>query len=281
MNSDAIDARLSDIRHLALDMDGTIYRGGTLFDFVAPFLASMEKLGIGVTFLTNNSSRSACDYLAHLEKMNLQVQADQLFTSGMATMEYLRVNHPEYQRIYLLGTESLCKEFSKGGFTVVSDAATDEPDAVVVGFDTELDYHRLCLAGYWIEKGKPFIATHPDLVCPTDQETLLVDCGAICACLEKASGRSPDVVLGKPHPIMLEGILRRLDLKPSQLAMIGDRLSTDIAMAKSAGALGILVLTGEATAKDVENGLMKPDLVVEDLATFGRRLQGRASFSEN
>ena len=275
MNQATIETRLTEIRHLALDMDGTIYKGGTLFDFTRPFLESMKELGIGVTFLTNNSSKSSRDYLTKLEKLNLEVNADQLFTAGMATLEYLRANHPEYRRLFVLGTESLREEFAEEGFTVVGESTEEEPDAVVVGFDLELVYPRLCAAGYWIEQGKPFIATHPDLICPTDQKTLLVDCGAICACLEKATGRSPDVVLGKPHLIMLEGILRRHGLKPSQLAMIGDRLSTDIAMAKSAGALGILVLTGEATDLDVKNGPLQPHLVVDDLAELGRCLRRR------
>ena len=118
----------------------------------------------------------------------------------------------------------------------------------VVGFDTELTFARLCRAAYWISKGKPFIATHPDRICPTDQPTVLVDCGAICAALEQAAGRGPDVVLGKPDPCMLRGILSRHALAPEQLAMVGDRLYTDMAMARRAGALGVLVLTGETTA---------------------------------
>ena len=275
MNQATIETRLTEIRHLALDMDGTIYKGGTLFDFTRPFLESMKELGIGVTFLTNNSSKSSRDYLTKLEKLNLEVNADQLFTAGMATLEYLRANHPKYRRLFVLGTESLREEFAEEGFTVVGESTDEEPDAVVVGFDLELVYPRLCAAGYWIEQGKPFIATHPDLICPTDQKTLLVDCGAICACLEKATGRAPDLVLGKPHPVMLEGILSRFDLQPGQLAMIGDRLSTDIAMARTAGTLGVLVLTGEATAKDARNSEYKPDVVVADLAEFGKLLQTR------
>ena len=273
MNRTDIDSRLADIRHIALDMDGTIYKGGTLFDFTRPFLTNMTELGIGYTFLTNNSSRSTYNYLAHLKEMDLQVQPDQLFTSGMATIEYIRATHPEFSRLFILGTKSLRDEFSQEGFTVISDTAENEPDAVVVGFDSELVYHRLCLAGYWIDRGKPFIATHLDLICPTDQETLLVDCGALCACLATATGRSPDVVLGKPHPIMLEGILHRHHLKPHQLALIGDRLSTDMAMAKTVGAMGILVLTGEASAANAENCPSRPDLVVADLAEVGRLLQ--------
>ncbi len=264
---------LAQIRHLALDMDGTIYKGGTLFDFTRPFLARMRELGIGYTFLTNNSSKSARDYLTRLEQLDLGVRADQLFTSGLATIAYLHTKRPEVRRLFVLGTESLRREFAEAGFTIVADAAADEPDAVVVGFDTSLCYERLCMAGYWIRRGKPFIATHPDRICPTDRETLLVDCGALCACLESATGRPPDIVLGKPHPCMLEPLLARHDLRPHELAMVGDRLYTDMAMARASGALGVLVLTGESTADDVKTCPTPPDIVVSDLAELGRLLE--------
>ncbi len=272
MESKNIAGKLASIRHLAIDMDGTIYSGETLFNSTKPFLEKMRELGIGYTFLTNNSSKSARDYLVYLKKINLDVQADGLFTSGLATIEYLRVNHSDYRRLFILGTESLRAEFTESGFTVVSKSPDEEPDAVVVGFDTGLSFDRLCMAGYWISKGKPFIATHPDRICPTDQRTLLVDCAALCACLENATGRAPDLVLGKPHPCMLDGILSRHNLEPHQLAMIGDRLYTDIAMANKAGALGVLVLTGEATPEAVRHCPEPPDLVVADLTELGRQL---------
>ena len=122
--------RLAAVRHLALDMDGTIYKGGTLFDFTKPFLARMQELGIGYTFLTNNSSRSARDYLAHLKRLDLDVREDQMFTSGLATIATLRSHHPTYRRLYILGTESLKREFSEAGFWIVSESASDEPDAL-------------------------------------------------------------------------------------------------------------------------------------------------------
>lgn len=268
------DSHLSEIRHLALDMDGTIYKGGTLFEFTKPFLESLDQTGIGYTFLTNNSSRSASDYLEKLQPMNLQVEASQIFTAGMATAEYLQAYHPEYRQLYVLGTKSLRTEFAEAGFNVLDKSAGDEPDAVIIAFDTELTYQPLCQAAYWIEQGKPYIATHPDLVCPTDEPTVLVDCGALTACLSKATGREPNLVLGKPHHIMLEGILRRHELQPQQLAMVGDRLSTDIEMAKTAGAKGVLVLTGEATLDDAKRYPNPPDLIVDDLAELGRQLAG-------
>ncbi len=267
-----VNRRLKNIRHVALDMDGTIYSGGTLFDSTRPFLALLDALGIGHTFLTNNSSKSAKDYLARLRQIGIPARADELYTSTQATTEYLRERMAAVRRLFVMGTASMRKEMEAAGFTLTADSAADEPDAVVVGFDTELTYARLCRTAYWISRGKPFIATHPDRICPTDQPTVLVDCGAFCAALEKATGRGPDVVLGKPDPCMLRGILHRHNLVPEQLAMVGDRLYTDMAMARKAGALGVLVLTGETTAALAANHSPKPDLILSGLTELGERL---------
>jgi NagD protein len=268
-----MNKRLRNIRHVALDMDGTIYSGGTLFKSTRPFLSLLHRLRIGHTFLTNNSSKSAEDYLARLREIGISATAGQLYTSTQATIEHLRQRMPAVRRLFVLGTVSMRREFESAGFTLTADSANEEPDGVLVGFDTELMFSRLCRAAYWISKGKPFVATHPDRVCPTDQPTVLVDCGAICAALKEATGRAPDVVLGKPDPCMLRGILDRHALLPRQLAMVGDRLYTDMAMAHRAGALGVLVLTGETTAAVAGRHSPAPDLIVSGLSEFGERLR--------
>jgi HAD superfamily hydrolase (TIGR01450 family) len=266
---------LNNVRHLALDMDGTIYSGGTLFPETLPFLAGLRSLGVGHTFLTNNSSRSSTDYLSKLKKLGIEATPEELYTSTQATIEYLRRAKPECRRLFLLATPSMIEEMTEAGFVSTADSAADEPDAVVVGFDTTLQYNRLCRAAWWISQGKPFIATHPDRVCPTDEPTVLVDCGAVCAALESAAGRQPDVVLGKPDPCMIDGILRRHNLKPENLAMVGDRLYTDMEMARRAGAVGVLVLTGETKAQDVSRAPVKPNLVLPGLAELGAALADR------
>jgi HAD superfamily hydrolase (TIGR01450 family) len=272
----ALDDRLQKIRHVALDMDGTIYRGGTLFDFTNPFLAQLSELGIGYTFLTNNSSKSVDDYVRHLRKMGIKASADQIYTSTQASIEYLREAMPGVSRLFVLGTLSMQIEVESAGFVLTSDSPDDEPEAVLVGFDTGLTYERLCRAAYWIAQGKPFLASHPDHVCPTDEPTVLVDCGAICAALSDATGRSPDAILGKPDSRMLNGLLHRHRLVPETLAMVGDRLYTDIEMARRTGALGVLVLSGEATMEDVAGEPELPDLVAVNVKEFGERLaQGR------
>lgn len=264
--------RLAQIRHVALDMDGTIYRGGTLFSFTNAFLAQLTELGIGYSFLTNNSSKSVEDYMRHLRKLGVAASVEQVYTSTQASIEFLREEMPTVRRLFVLGTTSMSVEIEAAGFEVTADSATDEPDAVLVGFDTALNYARLCRAAYWIKQGKPFLASHPDRVCPTDEPTVLVDCGAVCAALREAAGRGPDAILGKPDPRMLHGLLHRHDLKPENMAMVGDRLYTDVEMARRAGALGVLVLTGEATMEDVAQQPTLADMVVADIAELGNKL---------
>jgi len=265
--------KLSEIRHVALDMDGTIYRGDTLFDTTDPFLSLLRELGIGYTFLTNNPSKSVMDYLEHLRDIGIEATEAQLYTSTQATISFLREAWPDVKRIFALGTPSMCAEFGRAGYTLMPDSPEEEPDAVVVGFDTTLTYSRLCRAAWWISQGKPFFATNPDRVCPTDQPNVLVDCGSLCAALQAATGRSPTAVLGKPDPAMIRGILQRHSLVPNQLAMVGDRLYTDIAMARAAGAVGVLVLTGETTAAQAADSVPPPDLVVLSLTEFGAKLR--------
>ena len=265
-------ARLRDIRHVALDMDGTVYLNNTVFDTTAPFLALLQRLGIGHTFLTNNPSKSTAQYLAHLSGMGIQATAEQLYTSTQAAIDFLKKDFPRVRRLFVLGTAGLCDELTNGGFELMPDDPNAAPDAVLVGFDKTLTYSRLCRAAWWIKQGKPFFATNPDLVCPTDEPTVLIDCGSITAALEKAAGRAPQAIMGKPDPAMLRGILQRHSLAPQNLAMVGDRLYTDMEMARRAGVLGVLVLTGEATAAQAENSVHKPDLILPDLHEFGEML---------
>lgn len=274
-------SRLAKIKHLALDMDGTIYLGSTLFPFTKKFLSDMSDAGIGYSFLTNNPSKSVADYLKKLEAMGIEADEDNMYTTSLAAIDYIKAHYPQAKRLFLLGTPSMISQFEKAGFESCADDPDDVPDVLVVAFDMTLEYSRLCRAAWWASQGVPYIATNPDRVCPTDQQVVLVDCGSICKCIEHATGRQPDITLGKPDPNMLKGILDRHGLQPDEIAMVGDRIYTDTAMAHNAGAFGVLVLSGETTletadavAEDARTNpapeFFPPDLIVRDIEELGK-----------
>ena len=262
---------LAKIRHVVLDMDGTMYLGSTLFPHTRPFLSTLARLGIGCSFVTNNCSRSRAEYVDHLRDIGIEAEPAAIWTSAHATIFHLRANLPHVQRLFVLGTPGLHDEFRFAGFGVVDVG----PDAVVVGFDNELTYPRLALTAHWIAQRLPYVATHPDRVCPTDRPIVLPDCGAICALLESATGRRPDAIPGKPNPAMLQSIFVQHGVSPREVAVVGDRLYTDIRMARDAGAVAVLTLTGETQRADVEAVAepARPDLVVADLDKLARLLQ--------
>lgn len=267
-----IKRQLSQIRHVALDMDGTIYLSNTIFPYTIAFLKRLTDMGITYSFLTNNPSKSLADYLHKLEIMGIPCEPEQMYTTTIATIDYIKANYPQARKLFLLGTPSMISQFEEAGFISTADDPDDVPDIIVASFDMNLEYSRLCRAAWWISQGVTYLATNPDFVCPTDQRTVLVDCGSICRCLEAATGRKPDVTLGKPDPNMLSGICRRMNLEPSQIAMVGDRIYTDIAMAHNAGAFGVLVLSGETTLEAAKQAPRQPSLICRDIEELGELL---------
>jgi len=264
---------LKDIRHVALDMDGTIYMGNTLFPYTLAFLQRLERLSVSYSFLTNNPSRSIEAYIAKLHGMGIPCSKEQMYSTATATIDYLKQYFPQVRKIFALGTPSMCSQFEEAGFVLCKDSEFDVPELVVAAFDRTLEYSRLCRCAWWISKGLPYIATNPDWVCPTDENTILVDCGSICACLEAATGRKPDIFIGKPNPGILSGVLERQGITPQECAVVGDRLYTDIQTALNAGACGVLVLSGESTMDTVNESDCKPTLICRDIEEFGLLLE--------
>ena len=167
----------------------------------------------------------------------------------------------------------MSRELEAAGFALTADSASDEPDGVLVGFDTELTYARLCRAAYWISKGKPFVATHPDRVCPTDQPTVLVDCGAICAALERSGGARAGRGVGQARSLHVAGHSEPARPGAGAARDGGRPFIHGHGHGAPGGALGVLVLTGETTAAQGANHSPAPDLVVSGLAEFGERLR--------
>jgi HAD superfamily hydrolase (TIGR01450 family) len=255
--------RLDEILCYLLDMDGTIYLGDQLLPGAREFFQLISERKIQYFLLTNNSSRSRSDYAIKLRNMGLEVSADRILTSGEATASTL-ASRDGGARIYLVGTPSLQREFLDHGF----DLSDEDPDTVVLGFDTTLTYDKLSRLCSLVRRGTPYIATHPDLNCPT-AEGPIPDIGATIAFVEASTGRSPDEIIGKPFQPMLAVILSRTGLSPSQICMVGDRLYTDIAMGQH-GLRTALVLCGETRPEDLAESPYKPDLVVSGIGELAQ-----------
>ena len=257
---------LADIRLFLLDMDGTVYLGSRLLPGSLDFLRYLGETGRDHLFLTNNSSRNAQYYAQKLTKLGWPAQPGEILTSGEATALYLGGLKPA-ARIYLLGTPDLETEFAAHGFVL-----TDEnPDYVVLGFDMTLTYDKLVRACDLVRGGVPFIATHPDLNCPTETG-YIPDCGAMTALITASTGVTPKVI-GKPNREIIDAMFRKKPVRRDQVAMVGDRLYTDIVMGHNAGVTSVLVLSGEAKESDIPAAPVQPDHVAGGLGALYEALK--------
>ena len=139
------------------------------------------------------------------------------------------------------------------------------PDYVLIGYDTTLDYQKMCKVCDYIRAGKPYIATHPDFNCPTETG-FIPDMGAIMAFIEASTGRKADIILGKPYGGIVREAQARTGYQLQEMAMVGDRLYTDVATGVNHGMTGILVLSGEATMEDVRTSDVQPHMIFDRLA---------------
>ena len=245
---------LSDVKCFLLDMDGTFYLGGQLIEGSLAFIDRVLATGRDFLFLTNNSSHNASFYVQKLGKMGLSIDRSRVLTSGEATCAKLRQLYPG-KRAFVLGNEFLLEEFREAGVPV--DMA--HPEIVVIGFDTTLDYKKMQDVCDFVRAGLPYVATHPDFNCPTETG-FMPDIGAIMAFIEASTGRRPDLIVGKPHAGIVEAALKRTGLQVGELAMVGDRLYTDIETGLRSGMLSILVMSGETTEEMLAASPTQPDL---------------------
>ena len=258
---------LADIRCFLLDMDGTFYLGERLLEGALDFLQTLEAQGKDYLFLTNNSSRHRRMYAQKFERLGVAIPEEKIFTSGEATALYLQRERPG-TRLYVVGTPSLEEEFQLHGFELVDE----DPEAVVLGFDTTLTYQKLWKLCDYARAGLPYIATHPDLNCPTDGG-FMPDIGAMIAFVKTATNREPDLVVGKPNRIIIDELSRKIHVPLEQLAMIGDRLYTDIALRSTAGITTVLVLSGETGPSDLDGSPFQPDYTFRHLGEVAAQLQ--------
>lgn len=257
---------LKQVKCFLMDMDGTIYLGNQLLPGAQEWLALCDERQVTYYFLTNNSSRSRVEYAEKLQRLGLDIPEEKIFTSGEATTIYLRKAFPGAS-FYVVGTPSLIQEFERSKL----DLAGPEADVAVLGFDTTLTYEKLWHLCNMVVAGKPYIATHPDINCPTETG-FKPDIGAMIELVAASTGRQPDVIVGKPYAPIVDALAEKTGFAVEEHCMIGDRLYTDIALGQW-GIATTLVLSGETHAEDLANSEFKPDLVVQGIAEMVEILQ--------
>ncbi len=261
-------APLDHIAGFLLDMDGTLLLGGRPLPGAVDLLAAIRRRGAPMLVLTNNSSDRGEAFHATMVAAGLEVELDEVFTSGDATCAHL-LNQTRHRRVFLLGTPPLRSLFRDRGFELAS--VGERADAVVVGFDTTLDYAGLRHACTLLLGGADYFATHPDATCITP-DGLIPDVGAILAAIRTVTARSPFVV-GKPEAPMVAAALARLGTDPHETLLVGDQLDTDMTMAGRAGLYSVLTLTGETDEAKARAFHPRPDRIVAGVGELAALLE--------
>jgi len=260
--------RLGSIRALIIDMDGVLYRDTTPMEGLGTFFDFLRGHEIDFQLVTNNSTLTPGLYVAKMAQMGVRLQESDILTSSLATADYVAARFPPGEQVYAIGEEGLMDALQQAGFRLGSN----DPVAVVVGFDRDLTYYKLRTACLWIRSGRPFIATNPDITLPVP-EGQVPGTGATLAALAAATEQEPTVI-GKPGPMLMEQAMLRMGATPETTAAIGDRPETDLLSAQRAGLFSILALSGatdRARLAALRGMLLRePDLIVEDIRALVR-----------
>lgn len=254
------------------DLDGTIYLGEKILPGAAQAIERLRTSGKRTLFISNKPLEPRRAYADKLTRLGIPTPPEEVITSGFVLSYYLAKNHPELA-YYVVGEENLKEEMRSFGLNVVEELWHQDErevihprgiDAVVVAFDRTLTYRKLNTAYQALLHGKRFFATNPDKACPMPGGSI-PDAGATLAALEHLTGRKVELLAGKPSRLMMDVATETLSLPPQRCLMTGDRLETDIRMAKEAGMYAALVLTGASTREQAAKANPSPDFVFENL----------------
>ena len=241
-----------------LDMDGTVYLGNNPIQGAVDFIIRNWDT-LDFFFLSNNTSKGPDTYVKKLNGMGIEATLDHFLFPTTPLVAHLR--EQGIAKAYLVGNRDYTASLAAAMPELVLTA--EGAQAVILAYDTELTYEKLVTSCHLLQKPEvAFLATHPDLVCP-DPAGPLPDVGSFMALYQKATGRLPQHIFGKPDPQVLAPLLARYPKEV--MVMVGDRLSTDKKLAENAGIDCVLVLSGEATREDAAAEALQPWRMVNDL----------------
>ena len=252
-------------KYFIIDMDGTFYLGDNMIPGSDEFIKRVKETGRDFCFFTNNSSNSVRLCCDRLKKIGFPVPDEKVVLSSDVAVDYINRNYCG-KKVYLLGNKNLYYCFINGGINLCDE----DPDVVVLGFDTDLTYERINKACNYIARGAVYIATHPDVNCPT-KDGFMPDTGAMIELFAASTGKRP-IIVGKPMLHTVEYIAKLLDCNADELAFVGDRLETDIRIGFDNGIPTALVLSGVTDEKMLEQSHIKPTVTAKDLCSLSQYL---------
>lgn len=244
-----------------MDMDGVLVRGSTLIPGADEYIARLRDNGIPFLILTNNSLYTPRDLQVRLARAGLHVQPEELFTSALATAQFLQSQKPGGSA-YVVGEAGLTTALHDAGY-VLTDV---RPDYVVLGETLSYSFQRLTQAVRLVAEGARFLATNPDAIGPTEAG-IVPATGAVAALISEATGVKP-YYIGKPNPLMMRSALRSLSAHSESSVMIGDRMDTDIVAGTEAGMETVLVLSGVTHREQVERFPYRPTYIADSVASI-------------
>jgi NagD protein len=246
-------------KNFLIDMDGVLVKGKTIIPGADDFISRLKKNENKFLILTNNPLYTQRDLEHRLRAAGLNVPAENIFTSAIATAKFLQNQRPN-GTAFVIGESGLTQALHDVGY-VQTDT---NPDYVVLGEVNNYNFESVTRAIRLINDGALFIATNPDATGPLESG-IVPATGAMAALIEKATGKAPFFV-GKPNPLMMRSAMRYLGVHSENTVMVGDRMDTDVVAGVMSGLETILVLSGVSTMQDVERFPYRPGKILNSVA---------------
>ena len=262
---------LSKFRGYIFDLDGTVYLGENAIPGAPQTIAMLRDQGCRVVFLSNKPLQPCAVYAEKLSLLGIPTSVDHVFNSSQVLTHYLLQEMPD-ATLFIIGEQPLLDEMTAAGLALSIDP--QEIDVVVASFDRTFNYSKLDIAYQALRLGARFFATNADRTCPI-QGGDIPDAGAVIGALEGCSGRSVELIAGKPSAMMVDMVLKKLDLAAKDCLMVGDRLETDILMGNQAGMSTALVLTGVTQLDDLAHSAVQPKFILNSIAEISGPIRER------
>ncbi len=260
-----------------VDLDGTVYRSGELIPGAKTGVEQLRAAGLDVLFFSNNPTRDGSAYAERLTNLGIPTEPHEACSAGVATTEYL-LDHHATDEILCIGADGLKEQFSEAGIRLTTDPA--QAEVLVASWTNEFDYSDMEAALAASGDEIHFLGTDPDRTFPGKNGTPTPGSGAIIGAITSVLGREPDAILGKPSETATNIALDRLAVDPESCLVVGDRLDTDLLLGARAGMTTVLVESGIAAAKDIQDSAVVPDYVIDSLGDIGRVLEACGSPGE-